>query len=309
MFFTLHQLKVFNAIVKHQSITKASEELNMTQPAASIQLKNFQNQFDIPLTEVVGRQLYITEFGKEIYQLSKDILDKANAIKYKADTFKGLLSGKLKISVVSTGKYVMPYLLNGFLKKHPKVDLVLDVSNKSKVVRSLEDNVVDFSLVTLKPKSLEVNEEFIMKNRLYLVAAKETKLIPETQKAKSIFKQIPLIYREEGSGTRFAMRHFFRQEHINPKATLELTSNEAIKQAVIADIGVSIVSLLGIKNELSQGELQIIPVDGLPLESEWKLIWQKKKKLSPVAKAFLEYLKEEKEDIIKTHFSWMENIK
>lgn len=281
----------------------------MTQPAASIQLKNFQSQFDIPLTEVVGRQLYITEFGKEIHELSKDILEKSEAIKYKADTFKGLLSGKLKISVVSTGKYVMPYFLNGFLKKHPKVDLVLDVSNKTKVIESLDENVVDFSLVTLKPTSIELNEEFIMKNRLFLVAATNTKLIPENLKTKSIFQQIPLIYREEGSGTRFAMRQFFKQEHINPKATLELTSNEAIKQAVMADIGVSIVSLLGIKNELRQKELKIVPVEGLPLESDWKLIWQKKKKLSPVALAFLNYVREEKDEIIKKHFSWADEIK
>ena len=309
MFFTLHQLKVFNVIVKHKSITKAAEELNMTQPAASIQLKNFQNQFDIPLTEIVGRQLYITEFGKEIFELSNDILEKSKAIKYKADTFKGLLSGRLKISVVSTGKYVMPYFLNGFLKKHPKVDLVLDVSNKTKVIKSLEDNNVDFSLVTVKPKSLDVEEEFIMKNKLYLVAAKESALELESKKESSIFKQIPLIYREEGSGTRFTMRQFFKKEHINPKATLELTSNAAIKQAVIADIGVSIVPLLSIKNELSQNELQIIPVKGLPLQSEWKLIWQKKKKLSPVAFAFLEYVKQEKEKIIEERFSWMNDFK
>ena len=125
MNFTLHQLKVFSVIVQNKSITKAAEELNMTQPAASIQLKNFQDQFDIPLTEVIGRQLYVTTFGMEIYETAESILNKVGAIAYKTESFKGLLSGKLRISVVSTGNYVMPYFLKGFLKKR---SYFLDVS-------------------------------------------------------------------------------------------------------------------------------------------------------------------------------------
>ena len=158
MNFTLHQLKVFTTIVAHRSITKAAIELNMTQPAASIQLKNFQDQFEIPLSEVIGRQFYVTDFGKEIYEIALEILNKTETIQYKTAAFKGLLSGKLRISVVSTGNYVMPYFLNGFLKKHPKVELVLDVSNKTNVIKDLEQNLVDFSLVTVSPTHLELNE-------------------------------------------------------------------------------------------------------------------------------------------------------
>ncbi len=306
MNFTLHQLKVFSVIAQKKSITKAAEELNMTQPAASIQLKNFQDQFDIPLTEVIGRQLYVTNFGLEIYDIAESILNQVGTIEYKTEAFKGLLSGKLRISVVSTGNYVMPYFLNGFLKQHPQIDLVLDVSNKTNVIKDLEQNEVDFSLVTVSPKHLEVNEEPIMINKLHLVAAKSNVLNIKKVEDKSLFNRIPLIYREEGSGTRFTMQEFFAQEHIKPKVKLELSTNEAIKQAVVADIGMSIVSLLSIKNELLQNELKIIPVKGLPLESQWKLIWLKKKNLSPVALAFLDYVKQEKDKVYNEFFNWME---
>jgi DNA-binding transcriptional LysR family regulator len=306
MNFTLHQLKVFSVIAEKKSITKAAEELNMTQPAASIQLKNFQDQFDIPLTEVIGRQLYVTNFGTEIYTIAESILNQVGTIDYKTQAFKGLLSGKLRISVVSTGNYVMPYFLNGFLKKHPQIDLVLDVSNKTNVIKDLEQNEVDFSLVTVSPKHLDVNEEPIMINKLHLVAATSNSLNIRKIEDKSLFNRIPLIYREEGSGTRFTMQQFFAEEHIKPKIKLELTTNEAIKQAVVADIGMSIVSLLSIKNELYQNELKIIPVKGLPLESQWKLIWLKKKNLSPVALAFLDYVKKEKDKVYSEFFKWIE---
>lgn len=306
MNFTLHQLKVFSVIVQNKSITKAAEELNMTQPAASIQLRNFQDQFDIPLTEVIGRQLYVTNFGMEIYNIAESILNKVGTIEYKTEAFKGLLSGKLRISVVSTGNYVMPYFLNGFLKQHPQIDLVLDVSNKANVIKDLEQNDVDFSLVTVSPTHLDLYEEPLMSNRLHLVAASGNSLNIKKIEDKTLFNRIPLIYREEGSGTRFTMQQFFTEEHIKPKVKLELTTNEAIKQAVVADIGMSIVSLLSIKNELSQNELKIIPVKGLPLESTWKLIWLKKKSLSPVATAFLDYVKQEKEKVYDDFFKWME---
>jgi len=308
MNFTLHQLKVFTTIVENSSITKAANELNMTQPAASIQLKNFQDQFDIPLSEVVGRQFYVSDFGKEIYQIANDILNKTEEIQYKTEAFKGLLSGKLKISVVSTGNYVMPFFLNGFLKQHPNVELVMDVSNKTQVIRDLEQNLVDFSLVTVSPNHLDIFEHPIMENQLVLVASKDNKISNSKDNDDSIFNSIPLIYREEGSGTRYTMQKFFKKEKISPKIKVELTSNEAIIQAVIADIGVSIVSLLSIKNELLQNELKIIPAKGLPLKSEWKLIYLKKKKLSPVAKAFLEYVESEKENVIKNYFNWLEKI-
>ena len=134
----------------------------------SIQLKNFQNQFQIPLTEVVGRKLFITDFGKEIALAAENILNEVYAINYKTTAFKGQLSGRLKISIVSTGKYIMPYFLSGFIKQHPEIELLLDVTNKSKVIDSLENNEVDFSLVSVLPEKLAIDKVELMQNKLYL---------------------------------------------------------------------------------------------------------------------------------------------
>ena len=146
MNYTLHQLQVFAKVVQLKSITKASEELYMTQPAVSIQLKNFQDQFDIPLTEVVGRQLYVTEFGMEVYKMAERVINEVYAINYKTMAYKGHLTGRLVISIVSTGKYVMPYFLSDFMKINKGVDLIMDVTNKSRVISSLQNNEIDFAL-------------------------------------------------------------------------------------------------------------------------------------------------------------------
>ena len=308
MNYTFHQLKVFMAVVEKKSVTKASEELNMTQPAVSIQLKNLQDQFDIPLTEVIGRQLYVTEFGYELYAIVDKILQEVAAINYKTQSFKGLLSGKLRISVASTGKYVMPYYLKGFLKINPSIDLMMDVTNKTRVVESLEKNEVDFSLVSVMPDKLDLEQEILLPNKLYLTSAVDSGIDVSTQLNKSVFDNLPLIYREEGSGTRVTMQKYFQKAHIVPKVRFELTSNEAVKQAVIAGLGFSIQSVLSIKNELKQQEIIILPVAGLPLVENWRLIWLKQKQMSIVARDFLKYIQQNKKEIYQSHFLWMEVI-
>nr|WP_298924192.1 LysR substrate-binding domain-containing protein [uncultured Allomuricauda sp.] len=305
MNYTLHQLRIFSKITEKQSITKASEELHLTQPAVSIQLKNFQNQFPIPLTEVVGRQLFITDFGMEISLAAQRILSEVDSINYKLLSFKGELAGRLKVSVVSTGKYVMPYFLSGFMRDNPGVDLNMDVTNKAQVVESLEENQVDFALVSVLPDHLNLNKINLMKNVLYLVG--NPKYFEKVKLSKSAFsKDTPLIFREKGSATRAAMENFLLQKSITIAKKIELTSNEAVKQAVIAGLGCSIMPLIGLKNELSNGELKIIPIKNLPITTVWNLVWLKNKKLSPVALELLDYLKNQKQEIINTNFEWFD---
>lgn len=306
MNFTLHQLRVFSVIVDKQSITKASEELNMTQPAASIQLKKLQEQFDIPLTQVVGRRLYVTDFGMEVYQIALRVLSEVGTINYQSLNYKGILSGKLRISVVSTGKYVMPYYLRDFLKENPAIDLEMDVTNKRKVISSLEQNEVDFSLVSVLPQHLSVNEEILMPNKLYLFGPSDYVISSKTKQDVSVFTKLPLIFREEGSGTRFAMQQYFHQTHIRPKVSLSLTSAEAVKQAVVAGLGFSVLSILSLKNELKQKEVKVIPVKGFPLHSQWRMIWLQKKQLTAVANAYLLYIRKHKTGIYQKNFSWTE---
>ncbi len=309
MNYTLHQLQVFLKVTQTESITKAAEELFLSQPAVSIQLKNFQDQFDIPLTEVVGRKLFITEFGKEIAHAAENILNEVYAINYKTLAYKGQLSGRLKISVVSTGKYVMPYFLTDFLHLHEGIELVLDVTNRSKVIDSLERNEVDFSLLSLLPEKLAIENEPLLPNQLYFVASAKY-LLPSLQveEVQMLFQKIPFIYREPGSATRLLMEQYIELNKLPIRKRIELTSNEAVKQAVIAGLGCSIMPLIGIKNELLNGELTILPLAGFPLTSAWNLIWMKRKNFSPVAKAFLHYLQKNKNAIISKHFTWVEQF-
>lgn len=305
MHYTLHQLQIFLKITQTRSVTKAAEELHLTQPAVSIQLRNFQDQFDIPLTEVVGRKIYITDFGKEIAESVENILNQVNTIKHKTLIYKGQLTGKLKISVVSTGKYVMPYFLSAFIKQHPGIDLVMDVTNKARVVESLQNNEVDFSLVSILPRTLPVEKLDLLQNKLFLVGNTEQKF-KKSIYTKQLFKELPLIYREKGSGTRQTMESFIERNDVPVVKKMELTSNEAVKQAVLAGLGYSIMPLIGIKNELHDRDLQIVPVSGLPIKTVWSLIWLKGKKHSPVASAFLNHVKMERDNIVRSKFHWYE---
>lgn len=293
MNYTINQLRIFLKVVEKESVTKASEELFMTQPAVSIQLKNFQDQFDIPLTEMIGRSLHVTDFGKEIALIAQRIFGEIDELKFKTKEYEGILTGRLKISSASTGKYMIPFFLSDFIEEYSGIDLVLDVTNKSRVVQSLKNNEIDFAIVSVLPEEIEVNEELLLENKLYLVGTHDN------------YKQKKqLIFRENGSATRQEMEHYFQESDTAKRKKLELTSNEAVKQAVVAGLGHSILPLIGIKNELMNESLKIIKKKGLPMRTDWRMIWLKDKKLSPVAKAFLEFVQSEKENILTKHFKW-----
>jgi DNA-binding transcriptional LysR family regulator len=307
MHYTLHQLQVFAKVVQLKSMTRASEDLHMTQPAVSIQLKNFQNQFDIPLTEVIGRQLYITDFGMEIYKMAEKIINEVYSINYKTMSYRGELTGRLQISTVSGGTYIMPHFLSGFLNKNKGVDLVMDVTNKSKVINNLKNNEIDFALVSSTLEGLNVNEELLMDNELYMITNRKGK-ISKTPTTRSEINKMQLILREEGSGTRYVIENYSKKHNMNLNEKMVLTSNEAVKQAVIAGLGNSILPLIGIKNELLNGDLKIITATGFPIKSKWRLIWLKEKKKSPVAEAYIKYVSENKETILKDQFNWVEKF-
>lgn len=303
MNYTIHQLLLFKTVAETLSITKAAERLFLTQPAVSLQLKKFQDQFDQPLTEVVGRQLYLTPFGKEVAQVANNVLMEVEELEVRKRRKKGSLVGTIRVSVVSTGKYIMPYLLSDFINQYPEVGLQLDATNKGAVIESLEKNEVDFSLVSILPSHLQIEKEPLLPNKLYLVGRSDSHL-RNKMNDKKVFNTIPLIFREEGSGTRQTMESYLKKNelHIHPK--FELSSNEAIKQAIIAGLGYSVLPIIGIKNELQRNELTIIPVRGFPLVSTWHMIWLKNKKFGPAASAFLKHIQTNKSTIIDHYFNW-----
>jgi DNA-binding transcriptional LysR family regulator len=302
MNYTLNQLKIYLKVVQSKSITRAADELNLTQPAVSIQLKNFQAQFEIPLIEIIGKKVYVTDFGKEIAQSAEGIIDQVYAINFKTMAYKGQLFGRLKVSIVSTGKYVLPYFLSDFLRLNPGVELEMDVTNREKVLESLDQNEVDFSLVSLDIDRPNYEYLPLLENNLYLIGNPETaKLLPELSQPN--FKsELPFIFREKGSGTRRIMENYLKKHLVLVLKKMELMSNEAVKQAVIAGLGYSIMPLIGIKNELKNGTLSIIPQKELPITTEWKLVWLKEKTLSPIASAFIKHVNEHKESIKEKFF-------
>ncbi len=296
MNYTLHQLRIYLKITQTLSITKAANELNLTQPALSIQLKNFQQQFDYPLIEIIQKKIHVTGLGKEIAKAAESIINEVDNINYTSQNYTNKLAGHLKISIISTGKYIMPFFLNSFLKENEKIDLTMDVTNKSKVLKSLTENEIDFALVSDMPGHINVSQFKLIENALYLFGNKEVDI---KKPIDQILEKTSIIFREIGSDTNEVMDQFFKKQKIQPRKKLELTSNEAVKQAVIAGLGISIMPMIGSRNEIETGHLKIIPATGLPIKTTWRLIWLKEKKLSPIAASYLKYLETNLEAIIK----------
>ena len=305
MNYTLHQLEIYKKVAELQSVTKASEELYLTQPAISIQLKKLQEQFSEPLFEIIGRRLYITDFGKEVAISVDKILNEVGDLNTKMLTYNGQLAGKLKIALVSTAKYVMPFFLKDFLNEHQGVNLMMDVTNKASVINSLEKNLVDFAMVSVIPDNLNIDSVQLMDNKLFLMGGKDYTCKKNAISKKEISK-MPMLYREYGSATRQAMENYMKSQGIPNVKRLELKSNEAVKQAAVAGLGYSIMPLIGVKNELVSGDLQIIKAKGLPIITNWNLIWLKSKRLSHTAGVYVDYLRENSESIIHSSFSWFE---
>lgn len=302
MNYTLHQLRIFLKVVETGSITEAAARLNLTQPAVSIQLKNFQAQFDIPVFEVVRKKIFITDFGKEIAEAAQSILSQVYAINYRMHLHQGHLIGRLKFSIASTGIYIAPHFITGFIQQHPGVDLQIDVTNKTQVEQSLQRNDVDFALVSILPRHLNLAFMSLLPNKLHLIA-KANLDDKKPEGLDALLQKVPFIYREPGSATRELMEQYIKRFNLPVYKKMELTSNEAVKQAVMAGLGCSIMPLIGIKNELQNRQLQIIEARGLPIQTTWYLAWLKERKFSPLAKAYLQFVKEERDQIIQRVFA------
>ncbi|MFT7101151.1 MAG: DNA-binding transcriptional LysR family regulator [Bacteroidia bacterium] len=306
MDYTFQQLRIFSTVSETQSITKAAEVLHISQPAVSVQLKKFQDYFDNPLYEVIGRKLHLTDFGLEIAAVCRATMQEAQQLKNKSKEHKGELWGTLKISVVSTAKYVMPYLLSDFLRINPGIDLKMDVTNKKAVLESLGKNEIDFAMVSTLPENIQIEKIQLMPNKLHLIGSKNMPMITELN--EKLGSSHTFIFREKGSATRQIMETVLKEKKVSIAKQLQLTSNEAVKQAVLAGLGYSIMPLIGLKNALQSGDVKIMPVDGLPVTTNWHLIWLKNKKFGAAQTAFLNYLKGEKDTILHDKFQWFEQF-
>ena len=294
---TLHQLRLFNSLAKNLSYTRAAEEMHLSQPAMSIQIKRLEESVGLPLVDKVGKKIYLTEAGKELAETTFDVLDRLDSFNVDMLQLDKRIKGPLKIGAISTATYFMPHLLGIFLRNYPDVEPNLTITNQATVIQRLEENIDDLVIMGKKPDHLELESEEFLKNPLVLVTSINHPLAKEKNISLERVANERFISRELGSGTREALRRLFSEHGLEIKPYMELGSAEAIKQAVMVGLGVSIMSLHNLQLELEVNKLAILDIKHFPLQRKWYVVHLKGKKLSNVASHFRDFLIEEGETI------------
>jgi DNA-binding transcriptional LysR family regulator len=287
---SLRQLRVFEAVARQLSYTRAAEELHLTQPAVSMQVRQLEDQVGLPLFEKLGKSIGLTEAGRELYHYSRGIDRSLQEMEEVLESLKGLSRGRLSVAVASTVNYFAPRLLAVFHQRYPGIALRLDVTNREQLLRLLEANAVDMVLMGQPPDAADVESEAFMENPLVVIAPPEHPLaaarpVPLIRLATEVF-----VMREAGSGTRQAMERFFAEHGIAIRHGMQMTRNEAIKQAVRAGLGLSVVSLHTVELELETRRLVVVDVQEFPIERQWHLVYRRGKRLSPAARAFRDFV-------------------
>jgi DNA-binding transcriptional LysR family regulator len=289
--YTLHQLHIFAAVAQAKSMTKAAERLQMSQPAVSIQVKKLQDHFGIELFEVIGKQLYLTEAGRELYQAQISVQQSLENAEMSLSQLRGAIKGSLRIAAVSTAKYVMPYILGAFQKQHANISISLKVSNRAEVISALRENSCDFAVFSQLPTDLALDYTDLMNNPLVFAAAKDHPKLGKQLKVSHL-KDEALVLREKGSGTRMVMEEHFEKEDMRIDPVMELSTNEGVKHAIMAGIGISLVSEFSLRLEKIHDQIGVLDVEGFPLKSTWKLVHLRGKSLSPLAQTFYTYIQQ-----------------
>ncbi len=290
---TLRQLKVFESVARHLSYSRAAEELHLTQPAVSMQIKQLEGNISLPLFEQLGKRIYLTDAGRELYQYSRSISQQLADMEVALDELKGMERGKLNISVVTTANYFAPHLLAKFCQRYKGVTVSLNVSNRETVLKHLSDNLIDLAIMGQPPEDLDIDSESFIENPLVVIAPPDHPLCKEQHiPVKRLAKEIFLV-RESGSGTRGAMERFFAAHEVKINKGMEADTTEAIKQAVQAGMGLGIMSQHTAELELETNRLKILDVQGFPIIRYWHVVNRKNKRLSGVANAFREFLLKE----------------
>ncbi|HUW26600.1 MAG TPA: LysR substrate-binding domain-containing protein [Gallionella sp.] len=287
---TLRQLQVFERVASHLNYSRAAEELYLSQPAVSMQIKQLEANIGLPLFEQMGKKIFLTEAGRELLQYSRNIAQQLAEMEVVFDEIKGLEQGKLTLSVVNTANYFMPQLLSKFCRQHPNIQANLQVANRDAVLKQLADNSTDLAVMGQPPDGLDISAGSFMNNPLVVIAAPDHPLAKLKRVKFAQLAQETFLSREKGSGTRSAMERIFAEHHIQPRISMEMETNEAIKQAVQAGMGLGILSQHSIELELETKRLAILNVENFPLLRHWFVAHRSNKRLSSAAAAFKVFL-------------------
>ena len=290
MNITFRQLRLLLALADTGSVSAAARAMHVTQPTASMQLKEIAQSVGLPLYEVVGKKIYLTDVGRELEATARTVAQAWEAFEQNLDALKGLSRGKLRVAVVSTAKYFMPRLLGSFCTKHPAIEVSLEILNRDGVVRRLRENLDDLYIMSMPPTNMDLGDEVFMPNPIVVIAQTSDPLTKRRSLSLNDLAQRRFILREKGAGTRMACDQFFRKMRFRPDVRLELGSNEAIKESVAGGLGVGVVSRHALHGLSGEHGVRVIEINGFPLPSAWHIVHPASKKLSPLALAFKQHL-------------------
>lgn len=294
MHVSLRQLHIFEAVARHLSYTRAAEELHLTQPAVFTQVKQLEEGVGLPLLERIGKQMYLTSAGREVLATCRDMLEGLERLEMRLADMQGLKCGRLRLAMVTTAKYLVPRLLGEFCVRYPGIDASLTVTNREKLLARMASNEDDLFILGAPPEGMDVVATPIAENPLVVIARADHPLAGKKRIPLTRVAEEPFILREPGSGTRLATERFFAEHRLSLKVRMELGSNEAIKQAIVGGLGISVLSLHTLALEGIGGQLQRLDVKGFPLQRKWYVAYPTGKHLSAVAETFIEYLLAEK---------------
>jgi LysR family transcriptional regulator, low CO2-responsive transcriptional regulator len=297
---TFHQLQILEAIARHSSFTRAAEELNLTQPTVSQQMKQLTKLIGMPLVEQLGKKLYLTAAGKEVLAAANEITDRLQQLEGTLNDLQGLDKGRLSLATTTTAKYFVPRLLGTFHKQHPAIELQLNITNQAEVLERLARNEDDLYFTGRPPQDLDIELRPVLPNPLVVVAASHHPLAQET-KAISLKRMAeePFILRESGSGTRAIVEQFFAENRLDLNVVMEMSSNEAIKQGIVGGLGISVLSLHTLSLAVAGSPLTCLNVEGFPIQQRWYAVYPKGKQLSHAAQTFLDFLLNEGKQIVE----------
>lgn len=298
MNITLRQLKVFAAVAKYLSFTRAAEELCLTQPAVSMQVKQLESQLEVALFEHIGKRIFLTAAGEEVYHYSRSIGQQLEEMQTVLANLKGLERGRLKLAVASTANYLAPTLLGSYCKRFPGITVSLDVTNRETLLNRLSENEVDMVIMGKPPVDMDLEAHAIMENPLVVVAPPEHPLAKEKNIPLKRLAEEVFLVRESGSGTRIAMERFFDQQGASITTGMEVSSNEAIKQGVQAGLGLGLLSKDTVEMELTLGRLVTLDVEHFPILRYWYVVHRAGKRLSAASEAFRQFLIDEAPELL-----------
>lgn len=296
MNITFKQLQIFIRLAELRSISAVARACHVTQPTVSMQLKEMTASIGMPLYEVIGKKLYLTKAGEELASTARTLAHEWGSFEQLIAAMKGYTEGSLRVAVVSTAKYFIPRMLGDFCREFPEIDIALEVQNRDGVVERLRNNMDDIYIMSMPPNDIEVVKQVFLPNPLVVLAPLRHHLAENPKLQFTQLLQERFILRERGSGTRLACEHYFAANNISPMVRLELGSNEAIKQAVAADMGLTILSRHALGEHLIDQNLTVLDVEDFPIMSNWYIVYLQGKRLSPIAGNFLGYLNQHAQD-------------